>query len=113
MIDKEQVIWAAGLFDGEGTVICVPNGALWKNVRISLPQAHPAVVWRFWLAVRKLGSVDGPYSRGENKSQYIFQTAKFEHVQAIVAMMWKWLSRPKKDQAIAAFKEFARYQEQL
>ena len=57
------------------------------------------------------GRVIGPYHNGRknlksgewNEICY-FQLGNFEHVQAAVAMMWRWLSREKKDQAIRALR---------
>jgi len=40
---------------------------------------------------------------------YSFQTGKFETSQAIIAMIWQWLSIPKRQQAAAALNEMREY----
>jgi len=59
--------WAAGFFDGEGSVGCYQCGKYWR-LSVSISQAHPYVLERF----RKIaldGEISGPYNNGEGKSQ--------------------------------------------
>lgn len=107
-IDTHELAWAAGFFDGEGWV----GFHRWspKNQRspqtvigLSLGQVHPEVLARFQKAVRGLGSINGPYihkSMGSNnKPRWQYRVSGFERVQAIVAMLWPWLSSVKREQA--------------
>lgn len=60
MRTPEDLAWAAGIFDGEGTVTWT-NGRTRKTLRLSVAQSgSPEIPERFQKAVG-LGSVHGPY----------------------------------------------------
>lgn len=62
-----EIIWAAGLFEGEGS-ICVHTSAgkyVYKRVHLALSTTDEDVVRRFHAAVG-LGTINGPY-QGTNK----------------------------------------------
>lgn len=98
---REELAWAAGLFDGEGHV---GSGTHRPDIYLSVSQVDRRVLDRFCSAVA-LGAVYGPYDhpviqrRGNEQPRFYFQTQRFETVQAIVAMLWTWLSPVKRDQA--------------
>ena len=104
-LDREELAWAAGLFDGEGTI-----GYYKKAIHLAIGQAAakscPEVLIRFKTAVGNLGTIGGPYgpypSKLGKRPHWTFRANNFEHVQAIVAMLWNWLSEPKRQQARAA-----------
>ena len=95
-----EVAWAAGLFDGEGNTrhqVTGRNSAL----RLSVGQKDREVLDRFQAAVGGLGNTYEKIKNGEPYFDYAVQN--FEHVQAVVAMLWPWLSTIKRDQIRAAF----------
>lgn len=104
--NREELAWAAGFFDGEGTVCCstVGNGKGTLSLKLRIPNREFAPIARFWNAVGQIGSINGPYERTSPTDSPrahpigVFQSHRFEHIQAIVAMLWKWLSEPKKRQ---------------
>jgi hypothetical protein len=102
-INREELAWAAGFYDGEGT-FCLDQGRL----SMSLAQINPEVLIRFKAAVNGLGRVYGPYQRKvKTHSQWwVFCPTSFEHTQAIVAMLWSFLSSPKKEQIVKVFKQY-------
>ena len=99
-MNTHELAWAAGLFDGEGST-SISGG----QVRISIVQCgDPHVLHRFKSAVGP-GIVYGPYRRSlPHKDRFQFQTHAFETSQAVIAMLWRWLSPPKKRQAAAALR---------
>lgn len=98
---REELSWAAGFFDGEGHV-GFSRKARRLDLRLSMTQTDRAVLDRFQRATG-LGRVGGPFLRSyRNPNEndiYAYQIARFEHVQAIVAMLWAFLSPVKRGQA--------------
>lgn len=103
-MNREELAWAAGFFDGEGTTyVSRSHGDSYLSVIVS--QNDRDILERFQHTVNNLGYVYGPYGPYKNsKSQptYRWQTKKFEHVQATIAMLWEFLSSAKKQQYINA-----------
>ena len=109
---REELAWSAGLFDGEGHIGARTGDhsqGPWKrlDLYISISQVDRRVLDRFRDAVG-VGSVNGPYlhpviaARGNEQPRFYFQTQRFEHIQAVVAMLWPWLGEVKRQQAIGA-----------
>lgn len=97
-IDREQLAWAAGVFDGEGY-----SGAglrvthRWITVQVA--QAHPELVERFARAVGA-GSVRGPYKpkNPNGKPYWIWSVGAYETAQHVAAVLWPWLGSVKREQ---------------
>jgi hypothetical protein len=110
-INREELAWAAGLFDGEGTFYCGLNaqsrGYKIPCLTVKLSNTCYPVVQRFQTAIMGLGHL---YNRNMPKvhwkPQLIFSTGKFEHAQAIIAMLWPFLSEAKRKQARAALTKY-------
>lgn len=108
-----ELAWAAGFFDGEGTIACsfshrkTSRDGGNRTLQIQIGQTDPFVLRRFQKAVGGLGVVYGPYSRpnGRAKKIWFWSVANFEHVQAVVAMLWKFLSPIKRQQAFLALQK--------
>jgi len=99
--DREELAWAAGFFDGEGSFIN-PHYQC-PTLRVKVSQTHPEVLQKFKHAVCDLGKLNGPYvGSGKHKPVWIFQSGKFEHSQAVIALLWNWLWREKRNQAFRA-----------
>jgi len=108
-IVREQLAWAAGFFVGEGTTnYCESNGS--RNLKISIPQVEREPLDRFATIVG-FGKIYGPYAARTAKSrpQFLYHINGFEKCQALIALLWFWLSTAKKQQACRALlakKEF-------
>lgn len=108
IISREELSWAAGFFDGEGC-IAIKQGRVNSDlsrsvslvVRIAQNDFSCHCLKRFQAAVGGMGNIRGPY-RG---SDFALEFHKFEEMQAVVAMLWHFLSVPKKKQILAKFKE--------
>jgi hypothetical protein len=102
--DTHELAWAAGFFDGEGNIRVKPNKSAYPRVyyypAVFMPQIDPQVLVRFQRAVG-VGKVRGPYdlSRHGKQQQWYYEVYSFELVQAAVALLWKWLSPVKREQA--------------
>lgn len=91
---RENLAWAAGLFEGEGTISTRRIGKREHDRAIvaSLRMTDEDVVKRFHSIV-KVGNVNGP-SIPKNpkwKPLWTWQTGSFEGSQAIAALLWAWL----------------------
>jgi hypothetical protein len=108
-INREELAWAAGFFDGEGNIGAHrANGKYW-HLRMHVSQTELEPLDRFRAAVLGLGSIH--LRQRESKSHYgskpiyEYRTNAFQEVQAVMAMIGPFLSGPKRRQFIAAAKK--------
>lgn len=92
-LNRELLAWAAGFFDGEGTIFLHTQN---KKPRIEVGQQDTEVLAHFDQATLRLGKIYGPYPP---KGQYQYMAYGFEKCQAIIAMIWPWLGSIKRVQA--------------
>lgn len=107
---REGLAWAAGFFDGEGSFAAVAEKRTRQpsySARVSIQQSShtevPEVLVRFQ-DVLGMGQVGGPIlrktKRGVDRApMYWYTLYGFEKVQAAIAMLWPFLSSPKREQA--------------
>ena len=108
--NREELAWAAGFFDGEGHVRCRRSNTT-KQLILQVNQVGRETLDRLRQTVG-FGTVDGPYQNGTqvNRSpHYKYWVCNFEHVQAAIALMWPWLSSPKKSDARQALLDMRVY----
>jgi hypothetical protein len=98
--DLYELAWAAGFYDGEGCTYAdvSPTGNVLP--RIAITQVDPRPLTRFRDAAG-FGTIAGPrYRKNPKHAPFFFYSLDvFEHVQAVIAMLWKYLSEPKREQA--------------
>lgn len=97
---RDELIWCAGFYDGEGhTRANWTHKAFWQ-VRVDVTQSDRRVLDRFHRAVLRLGKVYGPYkSRSpQHRDRYTY-AAIGTQAQAVIAMIWPWLDVMKREQA--------------
>jgi hypothetical protein len=106
-LDREQLAWAAGFFDGEGNA----GSVLTKGhmiLRLQVGNTDLELLRRFKAAVGDLGKIGGPYrqtaSKEHHKSKWLWSCYRFVALQAVVALLWPWLGTAKRKQISAAFK---------
>ena len=98
LMDRRELAWAAGFFDGEGCVTFGKQGSL----TLSISQTHPEVLVRFREAVGA-GVVRGPWhqpSKPNANTLYGYVCTSFEPCQHVYAQLWPFLSSVKKQQII-------------
>ena len=103
--NREEIAWAGGLFEGEGSVhIRRDRRANRKGqaiLRLSIGMCDQGPLERFQHAIGGLGTMFGPYAKAKHptwKPIYLWQTEKFEHAQAVIAMLWPWLDTRRREQ---------------
>lgn len=105
-LNREELAWAAGFFDGEGTSHCrLPTSKTHRQLVVQLEQYYDnEAVEKLWEAFGLLGTVY--YRPRNNKPRYIWEVTGFEKVQFVMAAMWPWLCSPKKEQYISALETY-------
>jgi hypothetical protein len=99
-IDTHELAWAAGFFDGEGCITHRRDRA-WISIAMSVSQSDRQPLDRFQRAVGGIGVVRGPYRQkaSHHKPYWVWSTDNQERSQAVIGMLWKWLSEPKRADA--------------
>jgi hypothetical protein len=94
-----EIAWAAGFYEGEGSVSACGG----HKLILSVSQAGDEPLRKFKSAIG-LGAISGPYmgkSRFQRQPIYRFQ-ANGENVLACLQMMWPMLSKRRQEQALRA-----------
>lgn len=105
-MNREELAWAAGLFDGEGHVRTTFVQNKYPVLRVEIAQKDRRVLDRFHKAVGCLGKIYMINRKAPKNPYFNLHTGKFEHAQAIIALLWTWLSPIKREQAKNAIKAF-------
>jgi hypothetical protein len=101
-IDRQELAWAAGLFEGEGCITVSHNGSGTKNQPVlRLNMIDEDTVRRFQRAVG-CGPVKAYVfkSQGTRKPQFWWYVTSFEKVQAVLAMLWFGLGQRRRVRAV-------------
>lgn len=118
-LDTHELAWAAGFFDGEG---CTSGGRKlggrkgyvrpYPFVVLQITQTNLDLLERFRAAVASIGNINGPYDskspkRGINpRPQYQWFAGNWAKSQAVLALLWTYLSEEKRTQAHHWFSNF-------
>ncbi len=110
----QELAWAAGFYDGEGCTGIWRRGANgWPCIVVKVGQVDPSSLHRMKAAFG-CGSVTGPFVRSKynprSKPIHQFNISNFEQAQAAIAMMWKWLGVPKREQATGRLRAVAEWE---
>lgn len=97
--------WAAGFFDGEGTTSNEFTRS-YPTIKLVVVQVERELLERFNDAIGQLGTLYGPYPRGDNQPISHVVVTGFERTQMTLALLWPYLSAPKKVQATKAMQYF-------
>lgn len=97
--NREELAWAAGFFDGEGSTWLTRCHT--PNLGITISQTRsPELLHRFNVATNNLGTVRGPFKpRKRNHTEFWkYDVYGLEKVQAIIVMLSSFLGKRKVDQ---------------
>ena len=95
-MDRENLAWAAGFFDGEGNVRL--HSSINKLV-IQIWQSGSTELLERFRAIVRCGEIKGPYERpGNRRDAWVFYSYGWANGIAIVALLWTWLGTVKRDQ---------------
>jgi hypothetical protein len=96
-----ELAWAAGFFDGEGSISLSRTGPVsanvWHVLRLDANQIDRRPLDRFARAVG-VGAVRGPYTHGRNtkRQRYMFVVQNYDDVATVLLALWSYLSEPKR-----------------
>lgn len=104
-IDREQLAWAAGFFDGEGSTIARTDSDRpgYRQLVVAVPQAGsatPHVLQRFQAAMLGMGRIDPPSSAGT----FSWRSRGFADAQQTLILLWPYLGEVKRRQAASAMR---------
>jgi hypothetical protein len=97
-LDREELAWAAGFFDGEGNVSLHTQR---KAAQLNISQCERSILDRFKNAVGGLGAVYGPYTRqlgDRSVTLWKYNCYGHERTQAIFALLSHRLGTTKRAQ---------------
>jgi hypothetical protein len=101
----QELAWAAGLFEGEGTFVVFKNGgpAAYRYPQAKVSMTDEDVVRRFG-DVLGFGTVNGPYdsygARGKRRKPiWTWHGNGLEKTQALVAAFWPWFGERRRGRA--------------
>jgi len=102
----EQLAWAAGLFDGDGSTCLARHRTHEGHVTadVSITQASscglPEVLTRFKRVMGGVGRTYGPYpGRGRGEPIYRYKALRFADAEHVLRSLWPWLGSVKRIQA--------------
>jgi hypothetical protein len=95
-IDREALAWAAGFFEGEGTVWHRKDGAVSMQVAINNTDLERLRLFRDIVGVGVIRPRPG--SAVSVKPQWVWRVVNQEHVQYVAAILWGWLSPRRRQQ---------------
>jgi hypothetical protein len=97
-LDREELAYAGGLFEGEGYFTLRPGSHTPRSAAgINMTDREP--LERFAAAVG-MGTIIGPKDLGPHrKPMYVWGVHTRERAQALVAMLWPWLGPRRRARA--------------
>lgn len=103
-VNREELAWAAGFFDGEGSTYARKVKG-YAYLVLSVHQVELENLQKFQRALGMRGVINGPYGGPKRVSPiYQWTSCTFEDSQAVMAMLWPFLTTPKREQYKAALK---------
>jgi hypothetical protein len=121
---REDVAWAAGLFDGEGffrygvrfysAVRKATGRGYGQQIGAGIQMGEEDVLRRF-REVMGFGSIGGPYEYGFNKKgepnrlMWQWTCSSFEKVQATIAMLWPNLGTRRRARAAEILRAYSEW----
>lgn len=106
---RTERAWAAGFFDGEGSlwIARTPCAQKWRGLALELPQSSEAGVpdtLRRFLAIVGAGSISGPRrqrNRWSRLPQYRWQLTGRYQVSAVIRCLWPFLATVNRGRVLA------------
>lgn len=106
-INKEDLSWAAGFYDGEGCMTCCydvenKDGTHYRAIKFSVSQSGSLELLKKFKSIVKVGNIYGPFTKNHKTAKlprYFLRISGFEKCQFITALLWKYLGSQKRLQA--------------
>lgn len=105
-VSREELAWAAGFIDGEGSFNWNVTRAGYGVPRFGLNQVDSEPVERLLAVFPFLGLSIRQREHSHYQDQWYVWANGYERVQAILAMTWPWLSEFKRQAAVKVLRRF-------
>jgi hypothetical protein len=103
---RDELAWAAGLFEGEGCFSLLQGN---KASTAGINMIDRDVIERFCRIVGFGRVYAKPPREAHHKMQWQWKVASFEYFQATVALLWPWLGKRRKRRALEILRAKRRY----
>lgn len=101
MSTESEIAWAAGLYEGEGTLVWIEQRG-YGHLEFKVSQKEREVLDRL-VCIWGFGKVLGPYQNTNGNPIFAFVAYNFEDIHSAILDMWVWLSSRRREQATVAF----------
>lgn len=101
-VDREELAWAAGFFDGEGTASYERSGQ-YGQLRLQVGQKDRRPLDRFCAAVGV-----GRIYTSNKRDIFRWHTNRSADAIAAIGFLWTWLDQPKREQVRSAMSTFGK-----
>lgn len=101
MASLEELAWAGGLFEGEGSFVCykLPNRRDSYRVVVVMPSTDKDVLDTF-CNVMGFGKVRGPYKPSNgNKNRYVWEVQNFRECLKAAELLYPYLHSRRSEKA--------------
>ena len=98
---REDLAWAAGLFEGEGTITMrrqAQRGYSYEYWGLAIAMTDEDVVRRFHEVI-ELGRVTGPVPTKGGQPIYIWRSSSQPDIYAVLAALYPWLGGRRRSRA--------------
>jgi hypothetical protein len=99
-MDRHELAWAAGFFDGEGWANRAGRGVQ-SRINQSDNDGVPDVLLRFQRVV-SCGRIHGPVREDGREDLYYWDATSRDDVDAVAQAIWPWLGDVKRSEFVAA-----------
>lgn len=105
MISKTELAWAAGFFDGEGTIGFTRKTTGSCKKWIAIGNTDVELLYRFRTAVYGLGVVRNKYkNQAKGKPIFVWYLNSFEEIQACLSLLYNYFGERNRLRALALLK---------
>src|SRR6267378_8233467 len=94
-MDRHELAWAAGFFDGEGWAAKNKTRGVQARINQADPNGVPTVLLRFQAALGGLGRIGGPTREPERKDLYRWTVSSRGDVELVLQLLEPWLGSVK------------------
>jgi hypothetical protein len=94
-MDRHELAWAAGFFDGEGWAAKQKPRGVQARINQADPAGVPGVLLRFQTALGGLGRIAGPTREPERKDIYRWIVSSRGDVELVLELLKPWLGSVK------------------
>jgi len=101
-MDRHELAWAAGFFDGEGWAAKTKPRGLQARINQADPNGIPEALIRFQAAFGGLGRIGGPTREPKRKDMYRWIVSSRKDVELLLQLLKPWLGPVKLHQLARA-----------